>query len=286
MFGCRYILKESLEKWRFRRDFHIFLVFKQKRLFVFRNFEIFKIFWDSQNFWSYFKLFWDSQEVFGKFEIFKKFWHFQEILRFSRSIYKISWKFPTLKISKYFLRISKYLKNSYFVQFFVWKLNFQSIYRNFDILKKFWNFTDFQEILRFLFYLFLIFFWIFFLVVDMLRSSVKCVERIFCVSSRSATFYGNDANRAVSDISDGSKLLVGGFGLCGIPENLINGLLTTGVKVSLTPSARFGPFSKYSIYKFTERLLNFSVKFGCFPIFLQNFSIDQNIENFFQSWIY
>lgn len=31
----------------------------------------------------------------------------------------------------------------------------------------------------------------------------------------------DDINEAVIDIKDGSKLLVGGFGLCGIPENLI-----------------------------------------------------------------
>lgn len=30
---------------------------------------------------------------------------------------------------------------------------------------------------------------------------------------------------AVADIKDGAKLLVGGFGLCGIPENLIAALI-------------------------------------------------------------
>eukprot|EP00911_Craspedida_sp_UC1_P002948 UC1_evm1s2151 len=35
---------------------------------------------------------------------------------------------------------------------------------------------------------------------------------------------------AVQDIPDGAKLLVGGFGLCGIPENLIGALQETGVK--------------------------------------------------------
>ncbi|WP_096188187.1 CoA transferase subunit A [Evansella halocellulosilytica] len=35
---------------------------------------------------------------------------------------------------------------------------------------------------------------------------------------------------AVKDIRDGATLLVGGFGLCGIPENLIKGLRETGVK--------------------------------------------------------
>ena len=37
------------------------------------------------------------------------------------------------------------------------------------------------------------------------------------------------ADEAVADIKPGSKLLVGGFGLCGIPENLISGLLKTKV---------------------------------------------------------
>ncbi|XP_066993473.1 succinyl-CoA:3-ketoacid coenzyme A transferase 1, mitochondrial [Anabrus simplex] len=39
-----------------------------------------------------------------------------------------------------------------------------------------------------------------------------------------------NAEAAVKDIPDGSKLLVGGFGLCGIPENLICAILETGTK--------------------------------------------------------
>lgn len=35
---------------------------------------------------------------------------------------------------------------------------------------------------------------------------------------------------AVSDVHDGAKLLVGGFGLCGIPENLIAAVLKRGSK--------------------------------------------------------
>src|SRR5258705_10240831 len=35
---------------------------------------------------------------------------------------------------------------------------------------------------------------------------------------------------AVRDIADGNTLVVGGFGLCGIPENLINALVKKGVK--------------------------------------------------------
>ena len=38
------------------------------------------------------------------------------------------------------------------------------------------------------------------------------------------------ADEAVKDIKDGMTLVVGGFGLCGIPENLIAALVRTGVK--------------------------------------------------------
>ncbi|XP_024273928.1 3-oxoacid CoA transferase 1a isoform X1 [Oncorhynchus tshawytscha] len=51
-------------------------------------------------------------------------------------------------------------------------------------------------------------------------------------SQRNSQFY-TDPTDAVKDIPSGATILVGGFGLCGIPENLINSLLKTGVK-SLT----------------------------------------------------
>ena len=38
------------------------------------------------------------------------------------------------------------------------------------------------------------------------------------------------ADDAVADINDGATLIVGGFGLCGIPENLIAALDRKGVK--------------------------------------------------------
>ena len=38
------------------------------------------------------------------------------------------------------------------------------------------------------------------------------------------------AEAAIHDISDGSVLMLGGFGLCGIPENCINALVKKGVK--------------------------------------------------------
>jgi len=39
-----------------------------------------------------------------------------------------------------------------------------------------------------------------------------------------------DANAAIADISNGATLMVGGFGLNGIPENLIAALVTKGTK--------------------------------------------------------
>lgn len=39
----------------------------------------------------------------------------------------------------------------------------------------------------------------------------------------------NSAAEAVADIKDGSTLILGGFGLCGIPENLIKALVEKGV---------------------------------------------------------
>uniref|UniRef100_A0A4W6CDK4 Succinyl-CoA:3-ketoacid-coenzyme A transferase n=1 Tax=Lates calcarifer TaxID=8187 RepID=A0A4W6CDK4_LATCA len=38
------------------------------------------------------------------------------------------------------------------------------------------------------------------------------------------------SSQRIKDIPNGATILVGGFGLCGIPENLINSLLKTGVK--------------------------------------------------------
>ena len=37
------------------------------------------------------------------------------------------------------------------------------------------------------------------------------------------------ADEAIKDIKDGSTIMLGGFGLCGIPENCINALVRKGV---------------------------------------------------------
>src|SRR6266571_1660390 len=48
------------------------------------------------------------------------------------------------------------------------------------------------------------------------------------------------ADEAIRDVSDGATIMVGGFGLCGIPENLINALVRTGVKNLTTISNNVG----------------------------------------------
>jgi 3-oxoacid CoA-transferase subunit A len=39
-----------------------------------------------------------------------------------------------------------------------------------------------------------------------------------------------DARQAIADLHDGATIMVGGFGLCGLPENLINAARDKGVK--------------------------------------------------------
>ena len=49
-----------------------------------------------------------------------------------------------------------------------------------------------------------------------------------------------NADEAIRDIPDGASLMVGGFGLCGIPENLIRALARKGVKHLTTISNNAG----------------------------------------------
>ena len=50
----------------------------------------------------------------------------------------------------------------------------------------------------------------------------------------------SSADEAIRDISDGATIMVGGFGLCGIPENLIRALVSKGVKNLTTISNNVG----------------------------------------------
>src|ERR1700693_744408 len=48
------------------------------------------------------------------------------------------------------------------------------------------------------------------------------------------------SDAAVADIPDGATAMIGGFGLCGIPENLIAALVRKGVKGLHTISNNMG----------------------------------------------
>lgn len=48
------------------------------------------------------------------------------------------------------------------------------------------------------------------------------------------------AEAAIDDVCDGATIMVGGFGLCGIPENLIRALVRKGVKSLTTISNNAG----------------------------------------------
>src|SRR6476469_6816439 len=50
----------------------------------------------------------------------------------------------------------------------------------------------------------------------------------------------SSSDEAVRDIPDGATLMVGGFGLCGIPENLIRALVRRGTKNLTTISNNVG----------------------------------------------
>lgn len=49
-----------------------------------------------------------------------------------------------------------------------------------------------------------------------------------------------NADEAIRDVSDGATIMVGGFGLCGIPENLIRALVKKGTKNLTTISNNAG----------------------------------------------
>jgi acyl CoA:acetate/3-ketoacid CoA transferase alpha subunit len=48
------------------------------------------------------------------------------------------------------------------------------------------------------------------------------------------------AEEAIQDVFDGATIMVGGFGLCGMPENLIRALARKGVKNLTTISNNVG----------------------------------------------
>src|SRR5580658_1561742 len=50
----------------------------------------------------------------------------------------------------------------------------------------------------------------------------------------------SNADEAIRDVFDGAVIMIGGFGLCGIPENLIRALVRKGSKNLITISNNVG----------------------------------------------
>ncbi|XP_039080508.1 LOW QUALITY PROTEIN: succinyl-CoA:3-ketoacid coenzyme A transferase 2, mitochondrial-like [Hyaena hyaena] len=71
-------------------------------------------------------------------------------------------------------------------------------------------------------------------------AEAKGGERGLATSARARAKFYADPVEAVKDIKDRAKIMIGGFGLCGIPENLIKALLRTRVKDLTVVSSNVG----------------------------------------------
>ena len=61
-----------------------------------------------------------------------------------------------------------------------------------------------------------------------------------------------NADEAIRDVFDGATIMIGGFGLCGMPENLIRALTRKGTK-SLHTISNKGNLEK-ALWKVEQRL--------------------------------
>lgn len=71
----------------------------------------------------------------------------------------------------------------------------------------------------------------------------------------------SSVDEAVQDIPDCAKLLVGGFGLCGVPENLLSAVSKRGTKNLTIVSMNGGNEMKRS--NTVPKLKRFVSKFYC-----------------------
>lgn len=74
---------------------------------------------------------------------------------------------------------------------------------------------------------------------------------ILCSTSRSKTTKASgkvyaSADEVVADIKDGSRILFGGFGLCGIPEKMIDAIKRKGIK-DITAISNNGGVDNYGL---------------------------------------
>src|SRR4051812_5413368 len=68
----------------------------------------------------------------------------------------------------------------------------------------------------------------------------RCLRDESCFTIFPMNKVVSNADEAIRDIPDGSTIMIGGFGLCGIPENLIQALVRRGTKNLTTISNNVG----------------------------------------------
>ena len=82
---------------------------------------------------------------------------------------------------------------------------------------------------------------------------VKKASSLHFASARGVSAFNkvcNSVDEALRDVKDGQTILSGGFGICGIPENLIEGVRQKGVKNLTLISNNCGKhFSTFNILK-------------------------------------
>jgi hypothetical protein len=61
-----------------------------------------------------------------------------------------------------------------------------------------------------------------------LQPASRIAPRLLATTARGSNKIVDSAEEAVADIPSGSTVVVGGFGLCGIPENLIAAIVSRG----------------------------------------------------------
>ena len=74
------------------------------------------------------------------------------------------------------------------------------------------------------------------------------LSRLFTKSFQNFAVICKSAEEAIHGIKSGDNLLVGGFGLCGVPMNLINAVKVSGVKNLTVASNNCGVGDKEGKY--------------------------------------
>src|SRR5205814_8647212 len=73
-----------------------------------------------------------------------------------------------------------------------------------------------------------------------LNHTSQCIRGEFALEFLAMNKVVSSSEEAIRDVQDGATIMIGGFGLCGIPENLIRALVSRGTKNLTTISNNVG----------------------------------------------